>query len=177
MKKNSLLFMIFDSDCVIKNENQLFIVILVCNYVNKGCGVIMYARFAHKEMSPMTIWPACSGQCWVPMHGHLFVEKNGHLWMFTERIKELMGYEARSLCRWSQAWSVKTSQHSGFHQVTGIGALLTGATEWALNKHVCACITQKQRSSPLSASLPASRLGPEDLCIASGWYLHFILIS
>lgn len=89
-------------------------------------------------------------------------KKLGMLWMFTERIKELMGHEATSLCGWSQVWGVKTSQHSGFHWVTGMGVLLTGATEraLALDKHKCACIPQKQRPirGPLQCRHPGASL-------------------
>lgn len=89
-------------------------------------------------------------------------KKLGMLWMFTERIKELMGYGATSLCGWSQVWGVKTSQHLEIHWVTGMGALLTRATEWALalDKHKCACIPHKQRPIryPLQCRHPGASL-------------------
>lgn len=70
-------------------------------------------------------------------HAWAFVVKVGILWMFTEWIKGLMGYEAKSFV-WIQ-WSVKHKNiptlgilPTPAHPVTGLWALLTGAPEWAL---------------------------------------------
>lgn len=70
-------------------------------------------------------------------HAWAFVVKVGILWMFTEWIKGLMGYEAKSFV-WMQL-SVKRKNIPTLgilptlaHPVTGLWALLTGATEWAL---------------------------------------------
>lgn len=102
-------------------------------------------------------------------HAWAFVVKVGIPWMFTEWIKGLMGYEAKSFV-WMQR-SVKRKNiptlgnlPTPAHHVTGLWALLTGATEWVLSQaqlwtgqhwkhtHVDMHHTNGDPSIPLSAS-------------------------
>lgn len=77
MMKNSAVLIccsrLFGSVWVFKSGNQLSLSVITLTTREDDHG--LRARFAHKELSSITIWPACCGQCWV----YLFVKKMGIL--------------------------------------------------------------------------------------------------
>ena len=133
-------------------------------------------------------------------HAWAFVVKVGIPWMFTEWIKGLMGYEAKSFVWMRRSVKRKNIPTLGnlptpAHHVTGLWALLTGATEWVLaqaqlwtgqhwkHTHVHMHHTNGGSIYPIvrfvysHRSLPGSGPGAVGLSAASRRYLTIILIS
>lgn len=86
-------------------------------------------------MSPRQTWPAF-GWALLCTHAWVVIVNVGILRMFTEWIKGLMGYEAKSFVWLQRSVKCKNIPILGIlptaHHVTGLGGLLTGTVEWAL---------------------------------------------